>query len=96
MKEWNAHKIRKSNHSFLFGIPDKLCFFPESLGYEQSRKYVVVSEVNDVANESTVHLGFHGIHTTSELDLVNDLKYLIQASHELYQPTTWEGVKIWY
>ena len=36
-KEWNAHKIKKSNHFFVSGIPGKLYFFPESLGYENAR-----------------------------------------------------------
>ena len=57
-KEWNAHKIRKSNHSLASGIPDELYFFPESLGYEQCGKNVAMAEVNEVANESNVHLDF--------------------------------------
>ena len=57
-KEWNAHKIRKSNHSLVSGIPDELYFFPESLGYEQCGKNVAMAEVNEVANESNVHLDF--------------------------------------
>ena len=32
-KEWNAHKIRKSNQSVVSGIPDELYVFPESLRY---------------------------------------------------------------
>ena len=49
-----------------------------------------MAEVNEVANESNVHLDFQGIQTT------NYFKYLVQASNELYQPTTWEGAKILY
>ena len=45
-KEWNADKIRKSNHSLASGIPDELYFFPESLGYEQCRKNAAMAEVN--------------------------------------------------
>ena len=50
MKEWNAHKIRKLNHSLVSGIPDELYFFAESLGYEQCGKNVAMAEVNEVAN----------------------------------------------
>ena len=95
-KEWNAHKIRKSNHSLVSGIPDELCFFPESLGYEQCGKNVAMAEVNEVANESNVHLDFQSIQTTSEPDLVNYFKYLVQASNKFYAATTWEGTKILY
>ena len=95
-KEWNAHKIRKSNHSLVSGIPDKLYFFPESLGYEQCRKNVAMAEVNEVANESNVHFDFQSIQTTSEPDLVNYFKYLVQASNKFYAATTWEGTKILY
>ena len=55
-----------------------------------------MAEVNEVANESNVHVDFQGIQTTSEPDLGNYFKYLVQASNELYQPTTWEGAKILY
>ena len=95
-KEWNAHKIRKSNHSLVSGIPDELYFFPESLGYEQCGKNVAMAEVNEAANESNVHLDFQSIQTTSEPDLVNYFKYLVQASNKFYAPTTWEGTKILY
>ena len=94
-KEWNAHKIRKCN-SVAAGIPDELYFFPESLGYEQCRKNVAVAEVNEVVNESNAHLDFQGIQTTSEPDLVNYSKYLVQASNELFPLPTWEAVKILY
>ena len=67
-KEWNAHKIRKSNHYLVSGIPDELYFFPESLGYEQCWKNVAMAEVNEVAIESNVHLDFQSIPTTSEPD----------------------------
>ena len=93
-KEWNAHKIKKSNHSLVSGIPDELYFFPGSLRYEQCGKNVAMAEVNKVANESNVHLDFQGVQTTSKPDLVNYFKYLVQASNELYPPTTWEGEKI--
>ena len=93
-KEWNAHKIRKSNHSLVSGIPDELYFFPESLGYEQCGKNVAMAEVNEAANESNVHLDFQSIQTTSEPDLVNYFKYLVQASNKFYAATTWEGTKI--
>ena len=80
-KEWNAHKIRKSNHSLVSRIPDELYFFSESLGYEQCRKNVAMAELNEVVNESNVHLNFQGIQITSEPDLVNYCKYLVQASN---------------
>ena len=50
-----------------------------------------MAEVNEVVNESNVHLYFQGIQTTSELDLVDYFKYLLKASNELYPPSTWEG-----
>ena len=50
MKEWNAQKIRKFNHSLVSGIPNELYFFPESLGYEQCGTNVAMAEVNEVAN----------------------------------------------
>ena len=90
-KEWNTHEIRKSNHSLASGIPDGLYFFSESLGYEQCEKNAGMAEVNEIANESNVHLDFQGIQTTSEPGLVNYFKYLVQASNELHPPTTWEG-----
>ena len=60
MEEWNARRIKKSNHSLASGIPDELYFFAESLGYEQCRKNVTMAEVNKVVNESNVHLDFQG------------------------------------
>ena len=87
-KEWKAHKIMKSNHSLASGIPDELYFFTESLGYEQCGKNAAMAEVNEVANESNVHLDFQGIQTTSEPDFVNYFKYLVQVSNELHPPTT--------
>ena len=95
-KEWNARKIRKSNYSLACGIPDELYFFPKSLKYEQCGKNIAVAEVNEVANESIVPLDFQGIQTTSEPDLVNYFKHLVQASNELYPPIAWEGAKILY
>ena len=95
-KEWNTHKIRKSNNSLISGIPDELYFFPESQGYEQCRKNIAMEEVTKVVNESTVHLDFQGIQTTSEPDLVDYFKYLVRASNELYPLTTWEGAKKLY
>ena len=95
-KEWNAHKIRKSNHSLFSGIPDELYFFPESLGYEQCGKNIAMEEVTEVVNESNMHLDFQSIQTTSEPDLVDYFKYLVQASNELYPPTSWEEVKKLY
>ena len=94
--KWNAHKIRKSYHFLVSGIPDEFCFFPESLGYEQCRKNIAMAEVNEAVNESNAYLDFQGIQTTTEPDLVNYFKYLIQASNELYPPTTWKGAKNLY
>ena len=96
LDRWKAHKIRKSNHSLISGIPDELCFFPESLEYKQCGKNVTTAEVNEVVNESNVNLDFQGIQATSEPDLVNYFQYLVQASIELYPPTTREGSKIVY
>ena len=87
-EKWNAHKIRKSNHSFISGIPNELYFFAKSQGYEQCGKNVAVAEVNEVVNEKNMHLDFQGIQTTSEPDLVNNFNYLVHASNELYPPTT--------
>ena len=95
-KEWKAHKIRKSNHSLISGIPDELYFFPESLEYKQCGKNVTTAEVNEAVNESNVNLDFQGIQATSKPDLVNYFQYLVQASIELYPPTTREGAKILY
>ena len=47
-----------------------------------------MEEVTEVVNENNVHLNFQGIHTTNEPDLVDYFKYLVQASNELYPPTT--------
>ena len=55
-----------------------------------------MAEVNEVANKSNVPLDFQGIQTTSEPDLVNYFKHLVQASNKLYPPIAWEGVKILY
>ena len=95
-EEWNAHKIRKSTHSFVSGSPDELYLFPESLGYEQYGKNVAMAEINEVVNESNVHLDFQGIQTTSKPDLVNYFKYLVEGNNELYLPMTWDGAKKLY
>ena len=58
MEEWSAQKSRNSNHSLVPGSPDELYLFPESLGYEQCRKNVPMAEINELANESNVHLDF--------------------------------------
>ena len=42
-----------------------------------------MAEVNEVVNESNVHLDIQGIQTISEPDLVNYFNYLAQASNEL-------------
>ena len=52
-----------------------------------------MAEVNGVVNESNVHPDFKGIQTTSEPDLANYFKYLVEGNNELYPPTTWEGAK---
>ena len=52
-----------------------------------------MEEVNKVVNETKVHLDFHGIQTASEPDLVDYFKYLVQASNELYPPTSWKRAK---
>ena len=95
-EEWNAHKIRKSNHSFVSGSLDELYFFPKSLGYEQCGKSVAIAEINEVVNESNVHLDFQGIQTTKKPDLVNYFKYLVEGNNELYLPMTWDGAKKFY
>ena len=41
-----------------------------------------MAEVNEVANESDAYFDFQGNQTTSEPDLVNYFKYLVQASNE--------------
>ena len=95
-EEWNSHKIRKSNHSFVSGSLDELCFFPKSLGYEQCGKNVAIPEINEVVNESNVHLDFQGIQTTTKPDLVNYFKYFVEGNNELYLPMTWDGAKKFY
>ena len=95
-EQWNAHKIRKFNHSLVFEIPNELYFFPESQVYEQCGKNIRMAKVNEVVNESNVHPDLQGIQTTSKPDLVNYFNYLLQASNEFYQPTTWEIVKKLY
>ena len=55
-----------------------------------------MEEVTEVVNESNVHLDFQAIQTTSEPDLVDYFKYLVQANNGLYPPTTWEGAKKLY
>ena len=42
-----------------------------------------MAELNEVENESNVHLDIQGIQTTSEPYLVNYFNYLAQASNEL-------------
>ena len=39
------------NNSLVSGIPDKLCFFPKNLGYEQCGKNATIAEVNEVVKE---------------------------------------------
>ena len=95
-EEWNAHKIRKSNHSFVSGSLDELYFFSKSLGYEQCGKNVAIPEINEVVNESNVHLDFQGIQTTTKPDLVNYFKYFVEGNNELYLPMTWDGAKKFY
>ena len=53
-------------------------------------------KVNEVVNESNVHLDFQGIQRTSEPDLVHYFKYLLEANNELHPPTTWEGAQKLY
>ena len=50
-----------------------------------------MAEVNDVVNESNVHLDFQAIQATSEPDLADYFKYLLKASNELYPLSTQEG-----
>ena len=50
-KEWNAQKNKIMNNSLVSGIPDKLCFFPKNLGYEQCGKNATIAEVNEVVKE---------------------------------------------
>ena len=92
-KEWNAHKIRKSNDSLASGIPDELYFFSESLGYELCGRNVGMAKVNKVVIESNEHLDFQGIQTTIEPGFVNYFNYIVKTRNELYPPTTWEGAK---
>ena len=55
-----------------------------------------MEEVTEVVNESNVHLDFQAIQTTSEPDLVDYFKYLVQASNEFCPPATWKGAKKLY
>ena len=52
------------------------------------RKNVAMAEVNDVVNESNVHLDFQAIQATSKPDLADYFKYLLKASNELYPLST--------
>ena len=47
-EEWNHHKIRKSNRTNVYGIPDELYLYPESCGYVQCGKNITDAEVNDI------------------------------------------------
>ena len=78
------------------GIPDELYFFPERIAYEKCGKNVAIANCMQSASECKVHLDFQGIQITSEPDLVNYFKYLVEGNNELYPPTTWEGAKKLY
>ena len=55
-----------------------------------------MAEINEVVNESNVHLDFQGIQTTTKPDLVNYFKYFVEGNNELYLPMTWDGAKKLY
>ena len=59
-EEWDAHKIKKSNYYLVSGIPDNFYVVPESQGYEQCQKSLVMAEVNEVVKKSNGHLDLQG------------------------------------
>ena len=95
-EEWNAHKIRKSNHSLVSGIPDVLYLFPEHQGYEQCGKNVMMAEVNEILNDTNVYLDSQNIQKTSEPDLEGYFRYVVRTSNTFYPPATWEKAKQMY
>ena len=53
--EWNAHFIQKSRHDTMSGIPDKLYFLPQGVGYQHQAINVTGTEISDTIQEADLN-----------------------------------------
>ena len=95
-EEWNLHKIRKSNRTNVYGIPDELYLYPESCGYVQCGKNVTDAEVNDILHYRDVHTEAGNINKRFDQNLLDYIKYVLQEHHMSYPQRDWNEAKGMY
>ena len=97
MKEkWNLHKIRKSNCTNVYGIPDELYLYPESRSYVQCGKSITDAEVNDILHYRDVHSEAGNINKRFDQNLLDYIKYALQEHNMSYPPRDWNEAKGMY
>ena len=95
-EEWNLHKIRKSNRTNVYGIPDEFYLYPESRGYLQCGKNITDAEVNDILRYRDVHTEAGNINKTFDQNLLDYIKYALQKHHMSYPLRDWNEAKGMY
>lgn len=93
-RAWN-HKIRKSNRTNVYGIPDELYLFPESRGYVQYGKKTD-PEVNDILHYLDLHTQAGNINKRFDQNILDYIKYVLQEHHMSYPPRDWNEAKEMY
>ena len=91
---WN-HKIRKSNRTNVYGIPDELYLFPESRGYVQYGKKTD-PEVNDILHYLDLHTQAGNINKRFDQNILDYIKYVLQEHHMSYPLRDWNEAKEMY
>ena len=92
-EECNLYKIRKSNWTNVYGIPDELYLYPESHGYVQCGKNITDADVNDILLYRDVHIEAGNINKRFYDNILHYIKYVLQEHNMSYPPRDWNEAK---
>ena len=90
-EEWILHKIRKSNRTNAYGIPDELYLYPESRDYVQCGK-----NITKILHYRDVHTDAGNINKRFDQNLLDYFNYVLQEHHMSYPPRDWNEAKGMY
>lgn len=93
--DWNCHRIRRSKHHTIAGIPDRLYFMPEDCGAEDHKK--AFDAADQVEAEYEILMDTDEDNSEKESDDYNSYFHYALDTLQLNLPSNWrEGLSVYH
>ena len=88
--DWNSHQIRRSKHSTIAGIPDRLYLMPEDFGAEDHKKTFDAADQHEAEHE--ILMNADEDNNEKESDDYNSYFSYTLGIRELDSPRNWREI----